>query len=205
VVLTAKIVLGILLALGPVFVALFLFESTRGVFEGWLRAALALAFAPLFATLALVVQLVLIEPQLITIARMLRPDGQPNYAAASAVLLLTLIGSAVCLAGLIGMGVTAAGLRLPHRGTAVAGLNMATLAERPAAAFAGVAAQPRAVAVAAAAMAMERRDNRMIESSPRRFSFGPQAATATAQAPLGQVYRSAARPRRDAASERRDR
>ncbi len=205
VVLTAKIVLGILLALGPVFVALFLFESTRGVFEGWLRAALALAFAPLFATLALVVQLVLIEPQLIAIARMLRPDGQPNYAAASAVLLLTLIGSAVCLAGLIGMGVTAAGLRLPRRGTALAGLNMATLAERPAAAFAGDAAQPRAVAVAAAAMAMERRDNRMIDSSPRRFSFGPQAATATAQAPLGQVYRSAARPRRDAASERRDR
>ena len=30
------------------FVGLLLFDATRGVFEGWLRASLALAFAPLF-------------------------------------------------------------------------------------------------------------------------------------------------------------
>ena len=56
-VLTAKVVLALLLALGPVFAALLLFEQTRGMFDGWLRAAFAFAFIPLFTTLALMVQL----------------------------------------------------------------------------------------------------------------------------------------------------
>lgn len=64
-VLAAKIVLGLLLALGPVFIALLMFDSTRGVFEGWLRAAVAFALTPLLATLALIVQLVMIEPHLV--------------------------------------------------------------------------------------------------------------------------------------------
>ena len=78
VVLAAKIVLGLLLALGPVFVAFLLFDSTRGVFEGWLRAALAFAFMPLFATLALVLQLTLLEPYLLALVGYARPAARPT-------------------------------------------------------------------------------------------------------------------------------
>lgn len=48
---TSRIALAVLLALGPVFIILALFRGTRGLFEGWLRAAVMFALAPMFATL----------------------------------------------------------------------------------------------------------------------------------------------------------
>ncbi|MEP6982265.1 MAG: type IV secretion system protein [Sphingomicrobium sp.] len=48
---TAKIALAALLALGPVFIVLALFAGTRGLFEGWLKAVVMFALAPLFAVL----------------------------------------------------------------------------------------------------------------------------------------------------------
>src|SRR5690606_3428192 len=39
------------LALGPVFVVLALFPSTRGLFTGWLKGVVMLAITPLFAVL----------------------------------------------------------------------------------------------------------------------------------------------------------
>ena len=48
---TAKIALGILVALGPVFVVLALFNGTRGLFTGWLKGLVMCALAPLFAVL----------------------------------------------------------------------------------------------------------------------------------------------------------
>ena len=48
---TTKIALGILVALGPVFVVLALFNGTRGLFTGWLKGAVMCALAPLFAVL----------------------------------------------------------------------------------------------------------------------------------------------------------
>lgn len=46
-IIAAKIVLGLLLALGPLFIGLLLFESTRSFFDGWLRTTIAFAIAPL--------------------------------------------------------------------------------------------------------------------------------------------------------------
>lgn len=48
---TCKIALAILLALGPVFVVLALFPATRGLFAGWLKGVVLMAFTPLFAVL----------------------------------------------------------------------------------------------------------------------------------------------------------
>jgi type IV secretion system protein VirB6 len=48
---TSKIALAILLGLGPVFVVMALFTSTRGLFVGWLKGVVMLAIAPLFAVL----------------------------------------------------------------------------------------------------------------------------------------------------------
>jgi len=47
VILAAKIVLAFLLAIGPVFIALFLFDATRGFFDGWLKTTIAFALTPL--------------------------------------------------------------------------------------------------------------------------------------------------------------
>ena len=48
---TSKIALAILLGLGPVFVVMALFDSTRGLFAGWLKGVVLLALAPLFAVI----------------------------------------------------------------------------------------------------------------------------------------------------------
>lgn len=47
----SRIVLAVLLALGPVFIVLALFAKTRGLFEGWLKTATALAFTPMLLVL----------------------------------------------------------------------------------------------------------------------------------------------------------
>jgi type IV secretion system protein VirB6 len=47
----ARLVLAVLLALGPVFIVLALFDATRGLFEGWLRTTVAFAFAPMLIVL----------------------------------------------------------------------------------------------------------------------------------------------------------
>ena len=48
---TSKIALAAMLALGPVFIVLSLFRGTRGLFEGWLKAVVLFACVPLFAVL----------------------------------------------------------------------------------------------------------------------------------------------------------
>jgi type IV secretion system protein VirB6 len=50
VIVAAKIVLAFLLAIGPVFIGFLLFETTRGLFEGWLRATFSFALAPMAVT-----------------------------------------------------------------------------------------------------------------------------------------------------------
>lgn len=47
----ARVVLAVLLALGPVFIVFALFGGTRGLFEGWLRTAVAFALAPMLIVL----------------------------------------------------------------------------------------------------------------------------------------------------------
>lgn len=48
---TTKIALAILMGLGPIFILLALFETTRGLFVGWLKGVVLMALAPLFAVL----------------------------------------------------------------------------------------------------------------------------------------------------------
>jgi type IV secretion system protein VirB6 len=113
VLIACKIVLGLLLAFGPVFIALMLFESTQGLFEGWLRAALGFAFAPLAVTLLLGFGLVLLEPSLRQIETM-RGQAQyiPGVGFGVAVIVTALAG--VSLGMVAAGGVIAGGFRLPR-------------------------------------------------------------------------------------------
>jgi len=52
VLLTARIALAVLMALGPVFVVLGLFTGTRGLTAGWLRSVVLTALTPLYVVLA---------------------------------------------------------------------------------------------------------------------------------------------------------
>ena len=61
---TARIALAVLVALGPIFVVMALFNGTRGLFTGWIKGLTMLALTPLFAVLAGSVMLELSVPVL---------------------------------------------------------------------------------------------------------------------------------------------
>lgn len=82
---TARIALALLLALGPVFVVLALFESTRGLFAGWLKGLVMMALTPLLAVLGGSIMLELAVPIL---AALTAVPGQINDQAAMAFLLV---------------------------------------------------------------------------------------------------------------------
>jgi type IV secretion system protein VirB6 len=69
---TARIALAVLLALGPVFIVFALFGGTRGLFAGWLRAVVLMAVTPLFAVLG---GAIMIEMAVPVVAALRGPDG----------------------------------------------------------------------------------------------------------------------------------
>ena len=76
---TARIALAVLVALGPIFVVMALFEGTRGLFAGWVKGLVMLALTPLFAVLGGSIMLELAVP--ILSALVASPGQVPAQAA----------------------------------------------------------------------------------------------------------------------------
>ena len=91
---TARIALALLLAVGPIFVVLALFEGTRGLFTGWLKGLTMMALAPLFAVLGGSIMLEMAVPVLQALVKV---PGQIDQQAAMA---FFLIGAVLALARL---------------------------------------------------------------------------------------------------------
>ena len=202
VLLAAKIVLALLLAIGPVFIGLALFDSTRGLAEGWLRASIGFSLAPLSSTLLLGVALTMLEPSLLQIEDLRRRGIYtlgPAYSVATLILVFALVSLGAVLAG----GVIAMGFRLPPRRVVEpAQAAPGTVRQNQPSAL----DQTRASRVAAAAAAMERRDTTLLSSSTasslidRRTQMGERLDRAGTsgirpEARLGQAARRTVRPR----------
>jgi type IV secretion system protein VirB6 len=152
VLMAAKIVLGLLLAIGPIFIALALFETTRGLFEGWLRAALALAFAPLATTVLLGFSLSVLEPWLVQLSE-LRAANDLSLAPVNAIFTLVIVFAIVSLGMISAGGVIAAGFKLaPPMQQPREPSTQTSEASPP------IPLQTRVAQIAAAARAMEQRD-----------------------------------------------
>ncbi|WP_432199640.1 type IV secretion system protein [Erythrobacter sp. W53] len=78
---TAKVALALLVALGPLFVVMALFNGTRGMFAGWLKGVVMLALAPMFAVLGGGLMLELAVPILANLVAM---PGQVDPQSAMA-------------------------------------------------------------------------------------------------------------------------
>ncbi|WP_174275580.1 type IV secretion system protein [uncultured Sphingomonas sp.] len=90
---------GLLLALGPLFLAFLLFDATRGLFEGWARALIATALGSLVTAILLGVELALFEPWLSDlIAR--RAGGEAIWGAPAPLLAISSV-FAIVLGGLL--------------------------------------------------------------------------------------------------------
>ncbi|WP_354070835.1 type IV secretion system protein [Caulobacter sp. 1776] len=215
VLLASKVVLAILLALAPLVAGLTLFEATRGLVEGWLKAMIALALTPLVATLTLSLELAMMAPSLKALAeaRAAQQFAAFDIDPAVTVLVLTLVFALVMVLAVIALSVVAAGLRLP-RGLAGAPWSDRNAApDTPRYAASQVEPMSRAATIAAAAVALDRRETKAPASdpiAPRLLTVvsdrGSPVSTAHAgqAAPLGHSYRRTPAPRRAASGARRD-
>ncbi len=82
---TARIGLALLVALGPIFVVMALFNGTRGLFVGWLKGLVMLALTPLFAVLGGSIMLELAVPIL---SALVAVPGEIDQQAAMAFFLI---------------------------------------------------------------------------------------------------------------------
>jgi type IV secretion system protein VirB6 len=91
---TARIGLALLLAIGPIFVVLALFNGTRGLFVGWLKGLVMLGLAPLFAVVGGSIMLEMAVPIL---AALVAVPGQIDQQAAMAFFLVGAVHVALML------------------------------------------------------------------------------------------------------------
>ena len=106
---TARIALAVLVAVGPVFVVMALFSGTRGLFTGWLKGLVMLALVPLFAVLGGSVMLELAVPIL---ASLTQTPGQIDSQAAMAFFLVGAVHMALMFMVLKVAGTMVAGWRV---------------------------------------------------------------------------------------------
>jgi type IV secretion system protein VirB6 len=172
VIVIAKVMLGFLLALGPIFILLALFASTRGFFEGWLRTAAANALIPLFAMAAAAAMLPVVEPMIATIADNEArgvTDAKPVFILSIAALVF-----AVLMAQIVAMTTRLAGaFRMPQSSSHDEPHSAAPVA---ATAAHGPSADPRIVAMIAAVSR---------DSEGREFAARPRAETVLLAPPTG--------------------
>ncbi len=163
VLLASKIVLGLLLATGPIFIAFLLFESTQGLFEGWLRASIGFAFAPFSTTLLLGLALTLLDPSLQQIETM-RSDNTYLPGVAFAVTVLVTVFAGVAGGLIVAASVIAAGFK-PWRGRTVPAAQALSEPRRDAALNAAET-RSRSAQLASAVTAQARRDATVFARSP---------------------------------------
>lgn len=76
-----RIISGLMLALGPFFIAFLLFDSTRSLFEGWVRVLAGTAVAGVGVAIALGLELALVEPWLGNVlARRMAGEALPTVS-----------------------------------------------------------------------------------------------------------------------------
>jgi type IV secretion system protein VirB6 len=102
-----RIVTGLMLALGPFFIAFLMFENTRSLFEGWVRVLGGAALAAIGVSIALGLELALIEPWLSDVlARRMAGEGLPTVSTELFVI--------TCLFSILVAGVLYACTRVVH-------------------------------------------------------------------------------------------
>ena len=127
---TARIALAVLIALGPIFVVMALFGGTRGLFAGWVKGLTLLAMAPLFAVLGGSLMLEMAVPIL---AALVASAGQVDPQAAMGFFVIGFVHAALMVMVLKVTGAmvgswTVFGLAVPERDRAGAPPMAAPLA-----------------------------------------------------------------------------
>lgn len=108
---SVRIVAGLMLALGPFFIAFLMFESTRSLFEGWVRVLGGAALAAIGVSIALGLELALLEPWLSNVlARRMAGEALPTVA--TELFVISSLFAILVLAALYGCARVARAFRL---------------------------------------------------------------------------------------------
>ena len=212
---SVRIIAGLLLALAPFFIAFLLFDATRGLFEGWLRALLGAALGALGIAIVLGVELALLESWLATIlaaraANVSVPNAPVELLVTTGIFTLVLAAMLWALAR-VAMGFRfpavwrwATNVIAPHR-TQQPGEQQAsaTGSNEP------VVARSRAIAIADAVAANQRREGGAPGIAGQVATRVPVSAMSRDQAPaaaspLGHTFRRRTVNRVSASAGRRD-
>ncbi len=89
----AKLTIGVLTAVGPLFIILALIQATRGLFVGWVRALVAAALTTLVTWLLVVLMLSVLDPWLTTLQEQRRGQTMDPQTAISAAALVFVFGA----------------------------------------------------------------------------------------------------------------
>jgi type IV secretion system protein VirB6 len=158
----ARLVLAMLLAIAPLMAGFLLFSGTRGVAEGWLRAMVTAALVPMFVLVLLAVELAVLSPLL---SRLLSEQaaGRFENATVTPIGLVVLVFAGALLAAAMAGSRIAGGIRLAGRDVR----PVDTTAADPAAAReASPALRPAGAAGAAQAIAASAARREAGSSSP---------------------------------------
>ena len=189
----SRIVLALLLALTPVVAGFLLFDATRGLLEGWLRALVAAALMPLGVLTLAAVELAIVTPILDRIL-LQQAAGQFVETSVTPLGLVTIVFSIALLAALGVLRSIARGIRLPRGVPAVArdapALAVALRTAQDATALTDRAARSAAQpGVVRALESLQRRDVQSPAASPaaafarNSSSIGPARGRAALSAP----------------------
>lgn len=126
----ARLILALLLAIAPVMAGFLLFNATRGLLEGWLRAMVGAALVPLAVLTLFSIELAVVRPML---DRMLAQQASGVFEGASVtpIALVVIVFSLAILAATRAVGSIARGVRIPAFGTSTRGASDVTVLAAP--------------------------------------------------------------------------
>ena len=106
-----RVVTGLMLALGPFFIAFLMFDSTRSLFEGWIRVIAGAALVAIGVTIVLGLELALLEPWLGgVLARRMAGEAVPT--APTELFVLVTLFTIVAMAAIYGCARVARAFRI---------------------------------------------------------------------------------------------
>jgi len=107
----STLMIGVLGAIGPIFIVLLIFQQTRGFFVGWVRALTAAALVSMSVWLLDLLMTAVLQPWLVALAQQ-RALKQLEPGAAMTAATIVFVFTAAQLALVAGAGVIAFGFRL---------------------------------------------------------------------------------------------
>ncbi len=219
--LLVRIISGILLGLGPLFIACLLFPATQGLFIGWLRVLIGAALGSITASIIVAMELAIIEAQIVALGDLVS-GGQPAGTLPTAIFSTGLLFVVLMLAALAALARLTAAWNLPSAAfvpnvlQSWRSLRQTVMQDRapshsrePAVALAGSQTHGRAQSVSEAFQALDRREEQMEQAQVRLIKAGEMnpagnnSNEATSPLPLGQSARRTA-PRKSASGDRRN-